>query len=198
MALADLRPTQMTVGVREVGIKRRLWREADPHGRERMLRRHVVPVVIGPKGRRYVLDHHHFARALLEEQAPALAVFVMADLEHLPKAEFWSFLDNSAWCHAYDEHGERRPKALGDMTDDPFRSLAGELIRAGGYAKSDKPFAEFRWADFLRRRLERSLVQSEFGSALVQALVLARSKDAQALPGRRDHTGSGPHHPGRA
>ena len=123
VSIADLRPTQMTVGMREVATKRRLWREADEHARERMLRRHVVPVVIGPKGRRYVVDHHHFARALLEEDAPALAVFVLADLEHLPKAEFWSFLDNSAWCHAYDEDGKRRelsdiPKSLTDMADD--------------------------------------------------------------------------------
>ena len=186
--IADLRPTQMTLGAREVDIKRRLWREADEQGRERMLRRHVVPVVVGPKGRRYVVDHHHFARALLDEQAPALAVFVLADLEHLPKAEFWSFLDNSAWCHAYDENGERCelgdiPKSLTDMADDPFRSLAGELIRAGGCAKSDKPFSEFRWADFMRRRIDRRLVEKEFASALVKALVLAKSLDARALPG---------------
>ena len=186
--ITDLRPTQMTVGLREVSVKRRLWREADDHGRERMLRRHVVPIVVGPKGRRYVVDHHHLARALLEEKAPALAVFVLADLEHLPKNEFWSFMDNSAWCHAYDEEGKRRdlsdiPKSLSDMADDPFRSLAGELIRAGGCAKSDKPFSEFRWADFMRRRIDRHLVENEFGSALVQALVLAKSRDARALPG---------------
>ena len=32
--------------------------------------------------------------------APFVAVFVVADLDNLPKDEFWSFLDNSNWCHA--------------------------------------------------------------------------------------------------
>ena len=39
-----------------------------------------------------------------------------------------------------------------DLVDDPFRSLAGELRRVGGYAKDTTPFSEFLWADFLRRR----------------------------------------------
>lgn len=183
-----LRPTQMTVGFREVAIKRRQWRHADEEARGRLLRRHVVPAVVGPKGRIYIVDHHHFTRALLEEGASAVAVYILADLEHLPKDEFWVFLDNSAWCHAYDQDGRRRdlsdiPKSLTDLADDPFRSLVGELERAGGCAKSDKPFSEFLWADFLRRRIDKAFVEKEFGSALVQALKLAKSTDASSLPG---------------
>ena len=184
----ELRPTQMTVGFREVAIKRRQWREANEEGRQRLLRRHVVPAVIGPKRRHYIVDHHHFTKALLEEQAPVLAVYVLADLHSLEKDEFWSFLDNSDWCHAYDAEGVRRqlsdiPKSLADLADDPFRSLAGELIRAGGCAKSDKPFSEFLWADVLRRRIKVQLVEKDFATALVEALELARSKAASSLPG---------------
>ena len=43
--VADLRPTQMTVGFREVEIKRRQWREADGKAQVRLLRSHVVPAV---------------------------------------------------------------------------------------------------------------------------------------------------------
>ena len=186
--VADLRPTQMTCGFREVEIKRRQWREADEEARAKLLRRHVVPAVIGPKGRLYIVDHHHFTRALLEEKAHLVAVYVVADLEHLAKGEFWTFLDNSDWCHAYDAQGERCalsdiPKSLTDLTDDPFRSLVGELIRAGGCAKSGAPFFEFLWADFLRRRIKPALVQKEFGTALVKAVELAKSSDAKSLPG---------------
>jgi hypothetical protein len=188
VSLSDLRPTQMTCGFREVGIKRRQWREADPDQRVKLLRLHVVPAVIGPKGRYYIVDHHHFTRALLEEKAPSVAVYVQADVSHLPKDEFWTYLDNSDWCHAYDADGERCalgdiPKHLMDLLDDPFRSLVGELIRAGGCAKSDKPFFEFLWADFLRRRIKRQLVEQDFGSALVKALDLAKGADARSLPG---------------
>jgi hypothetical protein len=186
--IADLRPTQMTVGFREVEIKRRQWREADEPARAKLLRRHVVPAVVGPKGRHYIVDNHHFTRALLEEDAPEIAVYIVADLENLAKDEFWTFLDNSAWCHAYDAKGERCalsdiPKSLSDLTDDPYRSLAGELIRAGGCAKSSKPFSEFLWADFLRRRIKTQAVEEDFLKALSKAVELAKSHDAKSLPG---------------
>ena len=186
--VTDLRPTQMTLGFREVEIKRRLWSEADAEQRVELLRRHVVPAVIGPKGRHYIVDHHHFTKALIDEKASEVAVYVVADLGDLAKDEFWTFLDNNDWCHAYDANGKRRelsdiPKALSELADDPFRSLVGELIRAGGCAKSDAPFFEFLWADFLRRRIKKQLVETDFGTALVKALGLAKSTDAKSLPG---------------
>ena len=186
--VADLRPTQMTGGLREVGQKRKQWREADQEARSKLLRRHVLPAVIGPRHRAYIVDHHHFARALLEEDAGCVAVYILADLSHLPRPVFWTYLDNSGWCHAYDEHGTRRslddiPKRLAELADDPFRSLVGGLIRAGGCAKSGKSYAEFLWADYLRRRIDRSLVVENFDKAIRKALKLARSEDAKSLPG---------------
>jgi len=53
----------MTVGFREVDIKRRQWREADADARVRLLRHHVVPAVIGPKGDASIVDHHHFPKS---------------------------------------------------------------------------------------------------------------------------------------
>jgi hypothetical protein len=178
----------MTVGFREVEIKRRQWREADEDARSKLLRRHVVPAVVGPKGRYYIVDHHHFTKALLDEKAPLIAIYIVADLEDLAKDEFWAFLDNSDWCHAYDAAGNRCklsdiPRNLSGLVDDPFRSLVGELIRAGGCAKSSQPFFEFLWADFLRRRIKHQIVEEDFGTALVKALDLAKSTDAKSLPG---------------
>jgi hypothetical protein len=184
----DLRPTQMTVGFREVAAKRQEWRQADEKKRSQLLRQHVIPAVIGSRKRPYIVDHHHFARALLEEKAGCVAVYVLADLSDLPKSEFWTFLDNSAWCHAYDADGRRCglddiPKHLADLRDDPYRSLVGALIRRGGCAKSDKPFSEFLWADFLRRRIKLKQVKHDFDAALEDAIKLARSDKAQSLPG---------------
>ena len=186
--ITKLRPTQMTVGLREVEHKRQQWRDAGKKERAKLLRRHVLPGVIGPKAQPYIVDHHHFARALLEEDAGLVAVYILADLSHLPKHEFWTYLDNSAWCHAYDEHGKRRelsdiPKRLDKLADDPFRSLAGALIWAGGCAKSSKPFSEFLWADFLRHQVDAHLVAIDYGDAVRQALKLAKSDDAKSLPG---------------
>ena len=185
---AELRPTQMTLGFREVEAKRREWRAAKASKRIDIIGRHGVPTVLGPKGRFYVVDHHHLARALMEEGEKAVQVYILADLAHLEKAAFWTLLDNSGWCHAYDHKGRRCelsdiPKSLADMADDPYRSLAGQLRRSGGYAKTDRPFAEFIWADFLRRRIETDEVETDFADALIKAMELARGQDARYLPG---------------
>jgi hypothetical protein len=178
----------MTVGEREVGVKRRQWRDADEFERVKLLRSHTVPAVLGPKGVHFIVDHHHFAKALLDENEPRLAVYVLADLQHLPKSQFWTFLDNSAWCHAYDEKGKRRdladiPKKLSDLADDPYRSLVGSLLRHGGLAKNHAPFFEFLWADFLRHSLPAKLVKENYEGAVAEALVMAKSGAAKSLPG---------------
>jgi hypothetical protein len=97
-------------------------------------------------------------------------------------------MDNRNWMHPYDAEGVRRPyrdipKSVADLIDDPFRSLAGELRRAGGFAKDTTPFSEFLWADFLRRRLKRKLLDHDFDHAIETALELAKSQDAGYLPG---------------
>lgn len=188
VAVADLRPTQMTVGLREVEEKRKLWRRKQEEGGGTFLGKHLIPVLLGPKGRSYVIDHHHLTRALMDEGVKDVATTVVADLSRLDKDAFWVFVDNRGWCHPYDEVGRRRPfedipKSLKGLTDDPFRSLAGELRRAGGFAKETTPFSEFLWADFLRRRLKASDVRQDFDAALNKALRLAKSAKADYLPG---------------
>ena len=61
--------------------------------------------------------------------------------------------------------------------------LAGELRRAGYCAKDATPFSDFLWADFLRRRIKRRLVEDNYDDALKKAMALARSKEAAYLPG---------------
>jgi len=188
VAIEDLRPTQITVGMREVEAKRQAWcAKSDDKGAE-FLGKHMVPVVLGPKDRCYVVDHHHLARALHEEGVASVLVTVIADLTQLEPDAFWFVLDNRAWMHPFDDQGRRRgydeiPKSVSELIDDPFRSLAGELRFAGGYAKDTTPFSEFLWADFLRRRIKRKQVEAEFDRALEQALQLAKSVDAGYLPG---------------
>lgn len=102
VAIKELRPTQIAVGMREVAAKRKAWQaESDDKGAE-FPGQHMVPVILGPKSRCYVADHHHLALALHEEGVASVLVT--------------------------------------DLVDDPFRSLAGELRFAGGYAKDTTPF----------------------------------------------------------
>jgi hypothetical protein len=187
--ILSLRPTQMTVGMREVKEKRQRFREhKSKKKQEELIGRHMIPVVVGPDDRYYVVDHHHLARALHDEGIPDILVTVIGDLTMVGKDAFWGVMDNKRWVYPYDAKGERRPfkdlpKTIEDLKDDPFRSLAGELRRQGGFSKDTTPFSEFLWADFLRRHVSRKLVEGDFDHAMEKALELAKSNDAIYLPG---------------
>jgi hypothetical protein len=188
VAITDLRPTQITVGMREVQEKRARLRKHPPKKIGAFLGNHMIPVIRGPKDRMYVVDHHHLALALHREGVRDILVSVVADLSGLDADAFWTVLDHHSWVHPYDAKGRRRtvrdiPKSVAGLKDDPFRSLAGELRRAGGFAKETTPFSEFLWADFLRRRMKRRLVEKRFRSAVAEAMKLAKGQDAHYLPG---------------
>ena len=183
-----LRPTQVTVGMHEVKAKRGALRRRATRRIGRFLGDHMIPVILGPGNRHYIIDHHHLALALLGAGVKNVLVTVIADLSMLEPDQFWIVLDHHSWVHPYDQDGRRVnftkiPKSVDRLKDDPFRSLAGELRRAGGFAKDTTPFSEFLWADFLRRRLERRRVKQNFSAAVRQAMKLAKSQDAHYLPG---------------
>jgi hypothetical protein len=188
VAITDLHPTQITVGMREVNAKRKGWREKRRKKSGEFLGKHVIPVILGPNNRHYVIDHHHLARALHEEGVKDVLVTIVANLSMVDRNTFWTVLDNRSWMHPFDDKGRRRgygdiPKSVSALVDDPFRSLAGELRRVGGFAKDTTPFSEFLWADFLRRRIKRKLVQLDFDRALTTAMKFAKSQEAIYLPG---------------
>jgi len=186
--ILSLRPTQITLGMREVEEKRKAWRAFDPKKLNEFLDSHMVPVILGPGKQPYLTDHHHLARALHDNGVKSVFTTVIADLRQLDEDSFWTVLDFHAWTHPYDGKGRRRdyselPKTVAEMTDDPFRSLAGELRRLGGFAKDSTPFSEFLWADFLRRRIKRRAAEKDFDVSLARALELSMSGEASYLPG---------------
>jgi hypothetical protein len=188
IAIADLHPTQMTVGMREVELKCQELRGRGKKKVGKFLGSHMVPVVLGPAKRHYVIDHHHLLMALHREGYEQVLTTVVADFSMLDADAFWTNIDYRNLVHPFDDDGRRRdvaklPKSVAGLKDDPFRSLAGELRRAGGFAKDTTPYSEFLWADFLRRRLKRKAVEKDFAKAIKLALKLAKSQDARYLPG---------------
>lgn len=98
--ILSLRPTQMTVGMREVKEKRKRWREHKSKKKQaELLGKHMIPVVLGPDQRHYVVDHHHLARALHDEGVKDILVTVIADLTMVDRDAFWGVLDNKRWVY---------------------------------------------------------------------------------------------------
>lgn len=186
--LEKLHPTQITVGKEEVALKRKEWGKLSKKVRAATLNQHWFPSVSGPEGKYYIVDHHHFGLALLQEDVKNVWLLVLKDLYYLDISNFWIVMDHHQWVHPYDSRGLRRefhvvPTHLEQLQDDPYRSLAGELRRAGGFAKDIMPFTEFLWADFLRKRISSDSVKQNFAKAIAKARKLAHGQDARYLPG---------------
>src|SRR5580658_4828816 len=92
VAIDELRPTQITVGMREVEAKRKQWRSIAGDKGAEFLGRHMIPAILGPKGKYYMVDHHHLARALRDEGQKQVLVTVIATLSRLSPDAFWFVL----------------------------------------------------------------------------------------------------------
>lgn len=186
--LETLHPTQITVGLREVVLKRKQWKKMSGKARKELIASHWFPGVSGPEGRHYIVDHHHLGLALIKEEVAQVSMLLLKDLSFLDPPAFWRVMEHHQWVHPYDAQGQRHdfdavPHHLNHLQNDPYRSLAGELRAAGGFAKDTTPYSEFLWADFLRARIPRPLVDEDFSRALARSVKLAHTQEARYLPG---------------
>lgn len=188
--LAELRPTQMAVGMRAVEAKRRKINRFVDSARKlrRFLEERPVPAVLGPGEDYYIIDHHHLSLALWQSEVEEVFVRVVGDLSDMPKRAFLHAMASLGWLHAYDAHGReicptRLPATLDRLKADRYRDLAWSVREAGGFRKSHVPFSEFAWANFFRERIPAAVLSRDFERAHERAMCLARSHDARYLPG---------------
>jgi hypothetical protein len=171
-----------------VELKARQWARLGKKQRKMELEHHVFPAVLGPGKDHFIVDHHHLGIALLEEGLKEVYVALLDDLSWLKPSVFWRTMEYRSWTHPYDHLGNRRnyrdmPQRLAQLEDDPYRSLAGLVRGAGGYAKDQAPFVEFLWADFFRPQISARTIKKEPDRATREGLRLARSHEARYLPG---------------
>ena len=80
----DLRPTQMTRRhARGRAQAQVLEASTSRKSSTKFLGQHMVPVVSAPAEQRYLIDHHHLARALHDEGVDSVFVTIVADLHKL-------------------------------------------------------------------------------------------------------------------
>jgi hypothetical protein len=188
IAIKDLYPTQLTVGLIEVEDKKKRLLAMSAKDQQSFLQDHPMPVVVGPQNRLFITDHHHLARAASAAGIAQSYYQVLDDLGSLNLDGFWIEMNKNQWVHPLDEHGVRHqysqiPEHVDALVDDVYRSLAGYVRDAGGYDKTPAAFAEFVWADFFRRNIAIEEVTANFHAVVPHAHDLAKSKIAKGLPG---------------
>jgi hypothetical protein len=110
--IADMRPTQLTLGLSEVAERAAKIAAMTPADREAHLERKPVPHVLGPGKKIYIVDHHHLARALWSLKIPeAVLGDRVADWSGLEPKAFWRMMESKGYCWPIDADGNRRPYA---------------------------------------------------------------------------------------
>ncbi|TLG77807.1 ParB-like protein [Methylocystis sp. B8] len=174
--LAELQPTQRAVGYGEVRDKRSKWRALSAEVKRDFLASHPFPAIYGPGAKYFIVDGHHLAFALLQEGVDEVSICQIEDLSDLDASRFFLALqERGLICPSgAPQTLSELPRALQDLADDPFRTLTASLRRDCGCPKDQAPFAEFRWADFLRAHLRLDSQRSEPALAIAGAKRLIR------------------------
>ena len=190
VGIEKLRPTQFSVGYREVDERAKQIAQKSPKKLKAYVEEHLPQIVIGPGDQPYLIDGHHLALALLQaHMATNVEVRVEANWRKLSRGEFWNKMKEHGWVYLYDNRGqgpldvEKLPKTVTELTDDPYRALAWAVRKRGGLDKTTASFAEFKWADFFRSRVRLGSQPGDFDRAVEEALKISHSPKAKDLPG---------------
>jgi len=153
----DLCPTQFAVGLMECKCKRSFLESLSKKDLVDYLsnKKRIIPIIIGDGGF-YMKDRHHLTRALNDADVDDSLKYLTCSVTEnwVSHKKFWSRMIEEEHVWLYDEKGMQPvsplhlPRHADKLVDDPFRSLAWMVRNAGGYGKSDLPFAELMWTNF--------------------------------------------------
>lgn len=185
MNVADIRPTQFAVGAVAVSCKAEKISKKSKKKLKKYLQKEKnrMPAVIGPDGEFYITDHHHLATALYQAQSSdwgdmdktlTMQVIDTYFPDKVSWAEFWQIMQEKNQSYNYDNKGiaymnfALLPKTVGELLNDPYRTLSRWVRESCGYLKKGKTqcdairpdpaheapfFMEFYWGDFFREHL---------------------------------------------
>ncbi len=191
VSLDDLHPTQFAVGKAEIRQRFAEISEMDKQDLREYLKKKIGTVIIGPDDTFYLVDGHHLASALLMDGDLEMLVKVTNDWSRLSLKDFHERMIRLKKLWPYDEQGRGPlnpndlPASIRNLRDDPYRSFAYRVRKAGGFRDLTVPFQEFMWANFFREHFSLEDLRQRPAGTLKAALELAHTADAAALPGYR-------------
>lgn len=189
IAIDDLHPTQLTLGMEEVEERKKKVAKLSAGELQDLLVKKAVPHVLGPKQRIYMVDHHHFCRVMHDlGHRTVLLGRREKDWSHLDLEKFWKKMEKQLLCWPIDIDGNERPcvkipSHVKDLTDNPWRTLA-RGVRGEAFKTDDEGhFQEFHWGNYFRSFMTTRLLETDIDLAKKLAVKVSRLDEAQDLPG---------------
>lgn len=177
----------------------------------RFMSKRNVQVIRDPLGRFQIFDGHHLALSLQMLETEEVDVDLHEDFYVAPNrrarvnmeermAEYRAYMIRNKLVRLVNEFGHdidfaELPGTPLDMRNNPFRSLAWLLKKAGVFKDLDQPMQEFEYAELLQKAFMRHKWRSNFDSdrefmiALRRALTVLGDLDEESrarLPGYID------------
>jgi hypothetical protein len=160
-SVADLHPTQLTVGMLEVKhLGKKLLQELQ----QDMARPdHEAKIVIASDGGFYLTDGHHHALAIYNKESRANTTCIVTENDYNTNDQsllssspnFWYIMESRKHARLYDENGHRGipPQTLGGLRDDKYRTLSSwikDWLKDNCGIMMPGDYAQFQWADIIR------------------------------------------------
>lgn len=199
VSVLSLKPTQFAVGLEEVKRKEEKVASLSPKQLDKYTWKNPEPIVIGPRGEFYIIDHHHLARALDDAQIKSTYGIILENWSGRGEEDFFSYMKSKNWLYLVDHNGAKKTvkdlssiKTVRDMRDDPYRSLAGqtrckseEKCTEGQWLKSEGiPFIEFLWAEHFRKTPAVAHALKNFGKTDFTKVTEAATEEVKRVNGK--------------
>ena len=157
--IEDLHPTQPEVGQYQVKKKVEEFENLSEHEIEKVIEKKIVPVVIGPEGKLYLIDHHHNSLALLKTGNKNVHILVKENWSNLELKTFWEKMNTEKYCFLKKADGSIAdplskvfPKSLRECGDNPYRSLVWIMSEEGLLKEVEIPYYEFYLSEVLKKK----------------------------------------------
>ena len=206
--IKNLAPTQPVIGkeiVADIGYLLKRKKKVSVNYFVSYLKTQQVPIVIGPKGKAYLINYHNFVYALQSQGEHYLFGKVLENFSKLNATTFWQVMEARSWVYTalagkLKVEPEDLPPSISEIPDDIFRSVSYYLWKRGLYCSDrEEPFTQFYWMNFLKRSISLMEKSAElknpkaeeklelklkgFDALYAEAVILSKSKKAQNLPG---------------
>lgn len=203
-AIEIAHPAQHLLGEPRIVIFREFLLNADFNQIRREIEKRPIPYVLGPDGKRHIVDRHHtlytFHLVLPELVAKGLPVHrlkfemrMVEDFSHLSPKEFSQQMMAKKYLYPLNNNWTEDltsiPSHVALLEFNYYRGLAWIVRKSGAIkkAKLDKesvPFLEFMWANVFRQELQfkhEQFTRKKIRKAI--ALALAENGSHTDLPG---------------